>query len=214
MFDLEDRKKLMALLSRVGVKEREGRMTFNEINNHYSEMHRVYHTAAHIRHCLVEFKPVRDMLSDPDAVELAIWFHDAIYDPRGKDNELQSAMFASRTLNNADVHPGLIKRVGDLIMATQHNRPLSFDDPDAIMMADINLSSLGAYPQMFDENAQRLRREMRLSDEEFFKRQAIFLTKLFQRDRIYGTDFFSKKYERQARKNIERFALRAGVAIR
>lgn len=213
MFTQQDKKKLMELLHRVGVKKGEEEI-FIELDRRYRERHRVYHTAEHIRHCLAEFKPVRDMLLNPDAVELAIWFHDAIFASGASDNEALSTQLAQKKLWMVDVPHEVRVRVADLIMATRHDGRLSPRDPDAIMMADINLSSLGAYPQMFDENAQRLRREMRLSNEEFFKRQAIFLVKLFQRYSIYGTTFFYKKYERQARKNIERFALRAGVAIR
>ena len=213
MFNQEDRKRLMTLLHRVGVEEVRG-VIFTELNDRYSERHRVYHTAGHIRHCLAEFKQVKDMLINPDAVELAIWFHDAIFVPGASDNEVRSAEFSQEILWRGYVSDELRARVLSLIMATKHDGKLSPSDPDAIMMADIDLSSLGAYPQMFDENAQRLRREMCLSNEKFFKRQAIFLVNLFQRDSIYGTDFFYEKYERQARKNIERFALRAGVAIR
>ena len=203
----------MELLRRVGVEGNEGRI-FNELNKQYSERHRVYHTAAHIQHCLAEFRPVRNILINPDAVELAIWFHDAIFVPGASDNEFRSAQFSQEILWIGDTPNEVRTRVLSLIMATKHDGRLTPCDPDAITLADIDLSSLGAYPQMFDENAQRIRREMRLSNEEFFKRQANFLVKLFQRDSIYGTGFFFDKYERQARKNIERFALRAGVAIR
>jgi len=62
----------------------------------YSEPHRHYHNAQHITDCLKEFDSVRDAAQEPLAVELAIWFHDAIYNPRAGDNEERSAELAAQ----------------------------------------------------------------------------------------------------------------------
>lgn len=191
-----------------------GESVFYELKRAYAERHREYHNEEHIRHCLAEFGKVWRVLRWPSAVEMAIWFHDAVFVPGASDNEERSAKLAQEMLWVGGVSDEMRMRVVDLIMATKHDGKISPRDPDAIMLADIDLSPLGARPQVFAKNAQRIRREMRMGNAEFFMKQALFLKKLFQQTSIYGTDFFYDKYEWQARKNIERFARRAGVAIK
>ncbi|WP_214429302.1 hypothetical protein, partial [Escherichia coli] len=55
--------------------------------------------------------------SDPEAVEAAIWFHDAIYDSRAKDNEAQSAVLAAEKLDGR-TNAQRIGRIVAMIEAT------------------------------------------------------------------------------------------------
>src|SRR4051794_1155965 len=69
----------------------------------YGEVHRHYHNAAHIVACLEQLEAVPDFVAaDRHGImlQLAIFFHDAVYDPRGKDNELRSALLAERSLKD------------------------------------------------------------------------------------------------------------------
>jgi predicted metal-dependent HD superfamily phosphohydrolase len=66
---------------------------------HYSEPHRAYHNLAHVMDCLDQFEPVRHLAQDAAAVEIAIWYHDVIYDPRAKDNEERSADIAAAVMD-------------------------------------------------------------------------------------------------------------------
>lgn len=212
MFFKEDKRHLMTLFRRVGAMG-DGEKIFANLNRRYGERHRAYHTADHIRHCLDEFRPVRDMPGNPDAIELAIWFHDAVYNPKRDDNELRSANFAKEALSMTGglLDNPIVERVYALIMATKHGCPLSPNDPDAIMMADIDLSPLGAHAQRFDENTEKLQREFGMECRKFLEKQAWFLKKLAKNRNIFGTEYFQDRYERQARENIERLARRAGI---
>ena len=67
---------------------------FHQLVAMYSELHRHYHNQNHIANCLAEFDRVKSFVDNPPAVELAIWFHDAVYDPRAGDNEERSAELA------------------------------------------------------------------------------------------------------------------------
>src|SRR6266850_1795575 len=69
----------------------------------YAEPQRVYHNQQHIAECLAQFDAVRHLARQPEAVEVAIWFHDAVYDPKGADNEEQSANLAKRCLVDGNV---------------------------------------------------------------------------------------------------------------
>ncbi|TJX20276.1 MAG: hypothetical protein E5W21_34370, partial [Mesorhizobium sp.] len=63
----------------------------SELSALYRATDRRYHGLAHIEAMLELAADYRRLLHDPEAVEAAIWFHDAIYDSRAKDNEAQSA---------------------------------------------------------------------------------------------------------------------------
>ncbi len=123
----------------------------------YAESHRHYHTGEHINHCLVELDGVRHLAREPDEIELALWFHDAVYVTRSKDNEIKSAKWATAFLENHAVDPGRVRRVHDLVMATLHAAPAH--DPDAGLLIDIDLSILGADREEFARFETNVRKE-------------------------------------------------------
>ena len=64
---------------------------FDELDHCYSEAHRHYHNWSHISSCLNEWESARFMSVHPGALEMALWFHDAVYAPGAPDNEQLSA---------------------------------------------------------------------------------------------------------------------------
>src|SRR5687768_6653671 len=71
---------------------------FEELSRRYTESHRHYHNVQHIEECLAEFAPASSQATHPLVLEFAIWFHDAVYDPRRSDNEEESATLALKCL--------------------------------------------------------------------------------------------------------------------
>ena len=59
------------------------------IRDRHCEAHRHYHTLSHLSEML--FYGDQFELTRPDAFFLAVFFHDIIYEPTSKDNELASA---------------------------------------------------------------------------------------------------------------------------
>lgn len=167
----------------------------------YSEPHRAYHTLRHIEHCLDEFEAVRQDARDPVAVEMALWYHDAIYDTRRRDNEELSAVLAEQTAAAAGLGPAFGKRVGDLIRVSTHKR--SAADPDGRIFADVDLAILGQEPEAFAEYERQVRQEYAwVSEAEFRSARAKILEVFLDRFSVYTTPAFVDKYEKQARLNL------------
>src|SRR6185436_9759121 len=92
---------------------------FDELEARYNEPHRAYHNLAHIADCLEQFAAAKHLAEAPLAVELAIWFHDAVYDPRASDNEERSADLAAKVGDELALPGQLQHQVKHLILITK-----------------------------------------------------------------------------------------------
>lgn len=175
---------------------------FQEIVQRYGEAHRHYHTLAHVNACLNHSDNV-DAIEDRRALELALWFHDVIYDPFAKDNETQSAEFAKTKLQLIGETQQVIDKVEHLVVLTQHpSNPKSLDEKYLI---DIDLSILGAPEELYDQYEQWVRLEYRKVPSFLYKKgRKKVLQGFLNQEHIYATDKFRDKYEEQARSNILR----------
>jgi len=177
----------------------------------YSERQRHYHDLRHIADCLREFDSARQLAREPVAVELAIWFHDAVYDPRAGDNEERSAELAKHWLSKLNVPDVLVAAVPLLVLATKsHDGSIHVDAP---LLVDVDLSVLGQPRDRFWEYEAQIRAEYAWVEQKIFAaKRAEILARFLARARIYSTDVFFEKYERQARLNLRAsiLKLRAG----
>lgn len=190
------KKEWLKLWSRIGAKG-DSNKAYNDLIVRYAESHRTYHTLTHIEHCLDEFANVRNLLVNPDFVELAIWYHDAIYDTRAKDNEEKSAELVKKALLPNSFEHAVI----DLILATKHIAIPA--DYDARFLTDIDLSILGQDKNDFEEYEHQIRREYGwVADDIFIAGRAAILKSFFERLGIYSTQYFRKKYEARAQQNV------------
>lgn len=203
-----------ALWERAGSARNRARYPYDRLVARYQEPHRHYHTLAHIQHCLQEFAAVREHASNPDAVEMAIWFHDAVYDPKAKDNEERSAQLAAVVLDVGGFPDDFIAKVGGLVLSTSH--AAASDDPDAGLLADVDLAILGQPEAAFDEYERQIRREYAwVPKETFAVRRASVLAAFLARQRLYVTSPMFGAYEAAARSNLGRSLdrLRAGIVL-
>ena len=175
---------------------------YDEVHAYYSEPGRYYHTPKHIEHCLIQFDLTAGDMENADAVEMAIWFHDLIFDFDAQDNELQSARrFVELANDSMDAEFKI--RVYDLIMVTAPPRLPKTTDQE--FMLDIDLSSFGLPWDDFVRDSTAVRQESpQLSDAEFYPGQRAFLESLVIRDHFYFTEFFRTRIEETARSNIKR----------
>ena len=176
---------------------------YGMLSDRYSERHRAYHTLVHLTHCLDELVEARHLTEHPNEVEMALWFHDAIYDPKAEDNEERSAALALRIAKEAQLSEAFGKRVYDLVLATQHHRPP--EGIDAQLLVDIDLSILGRPRDEFDQYETNIRKEYRFVPlHQYRSARTAILRRFLSRPAIYSTDFFQRKYESRARANLER----------
>ncbi|MFT5880247.1 MAG: putative metal-dependent HD superfamily phosphohydrolase [Moritella sp.] len=174
---------------------------------HYQQPHRHYHNMSHIHACLIWFDKVKAQLQNPLAVELAIWFHDVIYDVRKSDNELQSGYYAVTALTNLGVSASLIQQVYELILLTQHPNkpePQSVDKQDQALLLDIDLSVLGQSQNVYRVYEAAIRAEYQHVPSWLYKFARKRLLKSFLKQPvIYHSRYFQEKFEHQARLNIQ-----------
>lgn len=173
---------------------------YRDLAGYYSEPGRYYHNLQHVRQCLGVLDDIHGLLRDPDAAELALWFHDIVYDPGSHDNELRSALLFDRRLG-VHLPTARADSIHAMIMATVH--PSDAREPDQQFVADIDLSGMGLKWSKFLSDTDSLRMECQhLTDSEFQLGTLGFFNKLLSRPSIYLTDYFKGQYEEQARRNI------------
>mgnify|MGYP001593408659 CR=1 FL=1 len=167
----------------------------------YSGPNRAYHNLNHIKECLDEFETSKHLAEKPDELEMAIWYHDIIYDTEKKDNEEESAKFAYDICKSIKLSKIFAQRVHDLILFTKHNKLP--DIIDGKLIIDIDLSILGKPSERFNEYEKSIRKEYSWVSEQYFRDgRSSILQGFLDRPSIYLTEFFQKKYESSARKNL------------
>ncbi len=176
---------------------------FCQVMAAYQSEGRAYHTLQHLGECFERFEEVRDAADRAGEVEVALWFHDAVYDTHRADNEAASAAWAQAVVAGVGGTQHVLDRIGRLILATRHDSAPT--DPDQALMVDIDLAILGADQPRFDEYESQIRREYQWVPEQLFRdRRRAILQGFLDRPRIYGTDHFRTRLETTARANLER----------
>lgn len=168
----------------------------------YAEPHRAYHTAAHVVEVLHWFDRVQDEVGwrEPAEVFLAILFHDAIYDPRAKDNEARSAQLARNLAGASD-------RTVELILLTARHGALDPQrvDHDAAHFLDCDTAILGASAALFDEYDAAIAIEYQHVPPAVFRAgRRGFLAAMLARPRIFLSDYFHRQLDAHARDNLVR----------
>ncbi|BCM19941.1 hypothetical protein [Mesorhizobium sp. J8] len=180
----------------------------SELEAVYQAADRHYHGLAHIEAMLALATEYRRLVHDPEAVEAAIWFHDAVYDSHAKDNEKKSAELAEKRLAGR-VDPHRLGRIAAMIDATATHRLPPFRDEgalnDAAFLLDMDLAILGAEPAAFDAYEKAVRSEYGWVEEPMWRAgRAAVLQNFLARPHIFHTTEFRDRFEAQARKNLSR----------
>lgn len=177
-------------------------LLYGELIGKYGESHRFYHNQQHLAECLEKFAELQHLAHHPAEIELALWFHDAIYEPARHDNELLSAEWAKSSVLSAGINPAIAERVFQLIMATQHLGNVAGTDTEILL--DCDLAILGADPKHFLEYERQIRQEYDFVPEVLFRqKRAEILQRFLTQPTIFNTALFVEHYEQQARTNLQ-----------
>jgi len=167
----------------------------------WSEPQRAYHTLQHLEECL-------DLLdssccTQPAVVEMALWFHDAVYDPKAGDNEERSASMAAEALTDLGLSDSVVQSVRRLIMLTKtHQAGEQVDDG---LLIDIDLAILGQSVERFDQYEEQIRFEYSWVPSEVYReKRAVVLKGFLSRDKLFVTAGMRERFELAARENLAR----------
>jgi predicted metal-dependent HD superfamily phosphohydrolase len=178
-------------------------LLFHQLVASYSEPHRKYHTVQHLDECLAHLDEVRSEAERAGEVELALWFHDAIYDTLRKDNEKRSAEWARESALAGGLSNEQANRVYALILVTMHDALAA--GRDAAVLVDVDLSILGAETARFDEYELQIREEYSWVPGPLYRKSRRQILRGFlERERIYSTEYFLARHETRARENLTR----------
>ena len=178
---------------------REGR----KLLRYWSRWPRQYHDTRHLAACLRHAEAHRAQFRDPEAVLLALWYHDAIYWPWSKSNEEDSAVWAARFLRARGLATPRIATVERHILATKAHG--AGDDPDTAWVLDIDLAVLGADEAAYRWFERGVRSEYRwVPWKRYVAGRSAVLGGFLQRSRIYLTEAFHERCDAPARHNLRR----------
>ncbi|WP_457388470.1 HD domain-containing protein [Roseateles sp. P5_E1] len=181
---------------------RGGEALQTELLARYAEPHRGYHTQQHLDECLALFDEFAHLAERPAEIEIALWFHDAIYDVHRHDNEAQSADWARAALLDAGAAADVADSVAALVLATRHSA--APQTPDEQLLVDIDLAILGAAPERFAEYEAQIRREYaHVPAAVFNEKRGAILAGFLARPALYGTPALRERFEVQARANLQ-----------
>lgn len=165
----------------------------------YAEPRRAYHTLQHLEECLQCFDEARKsgLIMRPDLIEMALWFHDAVYDPKGSDNEELSAQMAVEALGKSEMS----REVARLILLTKSHQP--GDGADDAWIIDIDLAIFAQPMERVLEYERQIRAEYAWVPEDLYveKRREI-LAGFLKRPQIYLTPWARERFEAPARDSL------------
>jgi predicted metal-dependent HD superfamily phosphohydrolase len=167
----------------------------------WAEPHRRYHSVSHLRGALTRVEELADHAVDPDAVRLAAWYHDAVYQGQ-LDDEERSAQLAEADLAALGVDPSLVAEVARLVRLTIRHQP-GHGDRNGETICDADLGALGVEPGRYRANSAAIRAEYaHVPDDDFSAGRARVVRGLLSGQAVFQTPLARSRWESRARANL------------
>lgn len=201
-FDQKLKEKWFSLWSNFEVSLSQQEELLLTLLSYYSEVNRFYHNCQHLKRMLSQFDQVKHLAINSYNIQLGIWFHDCIYDPTKTDNEEKSADFAVTKLTILGLNQALINQVKDLILLTKNHQICA--NLDGKILLDLDLAILGSCVHEYKIYMMAIRQEYAwLNSQIYAQKRREILERFLAKERIYQTNFFHEKLERQAKINLK-----------
>ena len=176
---------------------------WNEIESTYSHPKRHYHNLSHLGHLLDELSAVEEQVQDWDILVFSVFYHDIVYNPLRRDNKERSISIAENRLSTIDVPPEKIRACSAQILYTKTHE--QSPDPDTNFFTDADLSILGQEWEIYQNYSAAIRKEYALYPDMIYKPGRKNVVQQFlDMNRIFKTAYFFERYEKQARKNLQK----------
>ncbi|MEL6191236.1 MAG: hypothetical protein AAFR66_04270 [Bacteroidota bacterium] len=194
----------LSLFTRLDLEEKEAEKVWQYLLKQYGSKGRAYHNLTHISSMMSLWKTHQAEFEDEDILAFSIFFHDIIYNPLRKDNELKSAEYASTILQKAGVQQERIQHCYQQILLTKSHQGPDLTQ-DAKYLLDFDLEILGRDWEAYEEYTQQIRKEYRIYPWLLYKqgRKAV-LHHFLELPTIYQTPIFQKSLESKARENLQK----------
>jgi predicted metal-dependent HD superfamily phosphohydrolase len=170
----------------------------------WQEPHRAYHGLRHLVECLDALDACPQPGDAAAVAKLALWFHDAVYDPRATDNEERSAAWLLDFAREAGLPARVAERAATLVRLTAHAATgAPCEGRDADLVHDADLAILAADPFRLSEYEDAVRREYaHVGTIPFALGRGALLAGLLSAPAIYRTPEFRARHEERARRNL------------
>lgn len=167
----------------------------------WAQPHRRYHSLAHLRDILARVEELADHADDADAVRLAAWYHDAVYNGLPDDEE-RSAQRAEQDLSRLGVHGPLVDEVARLVRMTVTHDPAP-GDRNGEVLSDADLAALAVSCESYRHNTAAIRAEYaHVPDEAFRKGRTQVLVALLAGPGVFRTPSGRQQWEQAAQRNL------------
>ncbi|TMQ23920.1 MAG: hypothetical protein E6J90_09430 [Deltaproteobacteria bacterium] len=164
---------------------------------------RRYHDREHLAECLHELDGARAEPGIADIAELALWYHDAIYEPGSPDCEARSADWLLRDATLQAIPHDRALAAAACVRATAHLAGAAPSGPASELVVDIDLAILGRDVLRFMEFEYAIEEEYGgKRGAWYFLARGRFLAAVLASPAIFRTDHFREHYEQRARDNI------------
>ncbi|WP_438486476.1 HD domain-containing protein [Streptomyces sp. S186] len=168
----------------------------------WAEPQRRYHTTDHLTAVLDRIDELAAHADDLPAVQLAAWFHDAVYRPDRSENEERSAALAERALPELGITEARTAEVARLVRLTVTHDPAP-GDHDGAVLCDADLAVLAGSPDAYAAYAAAVRAEYGfVPDPDFRAGRAAVLRQLLALPRLFRTPTGHDRWEAPARRNL------------
>lgn len=190
-----------ALLVRLGVPSERSDTIADHLYHHMADPVRHYHTPVHVLAMFAHAARAGVALSE--AEQLAVWFHDGVYDAAATpgDNETNSADWMTELLSDAGADASTLSAADAMIRATAKHLDVEAE-PEHYTLMDLDLAGMSVDQDAFDRQSDAVRAESpHLDDDEYRQRTAAFFSRLLARERLYRSPAFADR-EALARQRI------------
>lgn len=174
-----------------------------EIEQHYTNKKRHYHTLEHLNKLFNQLSEIKNEIQYWHILLFSLFYHDIIYNTLISDNEEKSAALAVKRLTQLGIADSEILLCKHQILATKSHQ-LS-DNTDTNYFTDADLSILGQNWETYSNYMLQVRKEYAIYPDFIYKKGRKKVVHHFlAMENIYKTTFFRKKLEQQAKQNLQK----------